>query len=61
LPDLLHHRQRAISTTADYQPATSPGDVLRSRERGVTVHPPELPGGAAFFRLRIFPRSMIRS
>src|ERR1019366_4790504 len=42
--DLLHHRQRAISTGADHQPATSPGDVLRDRQRGVPVRAAEPPG-----------------
>ena len=40
-PDLLHHRQRAISTGADHQPTTSPGDVLRDRQRGVPVRAAE--------------------
>ncbi len=42
--DLLHHRQRAISTGADHQPATSPGDVLGDRERSVPVRAAELLG-----------------
>jgi hypothetical protein len=43
-PDVLHHRQRAISTGADHQPATSPGDVLGGRERSVPVRAAEPPG-----------------
>jgi hypothetical protein len=43
--DLLHHRQRAISTGADHQPAAPPGYAFRDRERGVPVRAAELPGG----------------
>src|SRR6478672_8180805 len=37
VPDLLHHRQCAISTGANHQPAAPPGDVLSDRQRGVPI------------------------
>ena len=44
LPDLLHHRQRAVSAGANHQTAASPGDVLGGRQRSVPVSTAELLG-----------------
>jgi hypothetical protein len=44
VPDLLQHRQCAVGAGADHQSAASPGDVLRSRKRGVPVLAAELLG-----------------
>src|SRR5262249_6252984 len=43
VPDLLHHRQRAVGAAADHQPAASPRDVLRDRQWGVPVLAAGLP------------------
>jgi hypothetical protein len=60
VPDLLHHRQRAVGAAADHQPAASPRDVLRDRQWGVPVLAAELPR-RGLLALADLPRSMIRS
>src|SRR6266545_2805118 len=51
---LLHHGQRAMSTGADHQPAASPRDVLRDRERGMPVRAAE-PLGRGLLALADLP------
>src|SRR5215469_5316517 len=43
--EIVHYRQCALVTCADYQPAASPGNLLLDGERSVRKLGPKLPGG----------------
>jgi hypothetical protein len=59
-PDLLPQRQRAVGAGADHQPAASPWNVLRGRERSVPVRTAE-PPRCGLLALPDLPAAMTRS
>jgi hypothetical protein len=54
--EIVHYRQCALVTCADYQPAASPGNLLLDGERSGHKLVPKLPRGF-FLALRIVPLS----